>query len=153
MKKIINFLSFSPFSGERKNPLEGMTALEILKAIDNWAADNLGNYESKVLWDILTALRGPDSGDSELKWNTTAIIRAYTLPILATGNAMVNKEQRINETLSKIMNYDKIDAQNHFKNHIRDAIHAIPLLNERIELYMEEKLKSIQNISSPQKHS
>jgi hypothetical protein len=36
---------------------------------------NKGNDDSKMLWNVLTALRGPDNGDEKLKENTTMRLR------------------------------------------------------------------------------
>lgn len=66
------------------------TVREILEAIDQWA-DTLPieyGYDRATqpafqMWNILAALRGPDSGAGTLKHFTTAIIRQTVLPKLA----------------------------------------------------------------------
>lgn len=35
-------------------------------------------HDAKDLWDILTALRGPDNGDASIKKTTTAVLRTMT---------------------------------------------------------------------------
>lgn len=52
---------------------------DVLAEIDNLLHKD--NDDSRALWDILSALRGPDSlGDDDLKVSTTAIIRSAALP-------------------------------------------------------------------------
>lgn len=61
---------------------EASNAAEALDLIDEMLS-GLPMPEAKALWDILTALRGPDSDDDEgeeLKLRTTAILRANALP-------------------------------------------------------------------------
>lgn len=70
------------------------TALDIIQAIDRWAwvAPVL---QANDLWDILTALRGPDDDElsNKVKWVTTAVLRAQTLPRLASrAGALVNDQ-------------------------------------------------------------
>lgn len=81
------------------------TALEILDAIDDWAqrgqAEGYGGSQEHYdatkdpdrqayhLWVILSALRGPDNGNDEVKRDTTEFIRALTVPHLCAGRANV----------------------------------------------------------------
>jgi hypothetical protein len=101
------------------------TALDILKAIDDWAIRHqtspqyCGDTQTTDLWLILTALRGSDvrSEDLEYKMATTARIRARSLPKLAQLNgAFVNTDGCPVET-SNI--YD------HFNTHITAAYFAL----------------------------
>jgi hypothetical protein len=57
------------------------TALEVLDIIDTLLAQR--NRESRYLWGVLTALRGPDSADESLKVATTAGIRTAAFPLTA----------------------------------------------------------------------
>ena len=50
---------------------------KLLDQIDTFLAKSPNAQE---LWDILTALRGPDSGYPDLKDATTAVIRKHALP-------------------------------------------------------------------------
>lgn len=59
-----------------------ITLIEMLDQIDEFLAR--GDAESARLWSILTALRGPDSEDEDIKLNTTAVIRAAACPKACT---------------------------------------------------------------------
>lgn len=54
------------------------TALRMLCVLDDFLS--LGTDESKLVWDVLTGLRGPDSQDAELKRVSTERIRARAFP-------------------------------------------------------------------------
>lgn len=68
------------------------TPIDILKAIDDWAADPETNSQHAFdLWHILSALRGPDSHiDSHLKERSTVHIRAAVLPHLADAGGSIS---------------------------------------------------------------
>lgn len=54
------------------------TMREVLDIIDEALARN--DHEAEQLWAVLTALRGPDSNNSDLKLRTTAVIRSRAFP-------------------------------------------------------------------------
>jgi hypothetical protein len=56
-----------------------LSAKEVLAALDEWAIQT-DDLESKRLWDVLTALRGPDNEDTQMKLNATVPIRKRALP-------------------------------------------------------------------------
>lgn len=60
--------------------LSGKSVKEVLDALSEWGRENDLNGQARQLWDILTALRGPDNGDRVVKEDTTTIIRQLALP-------------------------------------------------------------------------
>jgi len=79
------------------------------------------------LWDILVALRGPDSRDRKLKYATTAIIRQAAFPkrpcetrsVFGTDNKTMAERRR-----SLFANRED---KNHFREHTRDSFEALGL--------------------------
>ena len=65
------------------------TALEILQAIDEWSR-GASDTDNRALWDVLTALRGPDDNDAQSKSQTTQIIRAVVPHLAAANGAFYN---------------------------------------------------------------
>lgn len=58
----------------------------ILDTIDEFLVDNISNGEGGKLWDVLTALRGPDDeSDWASKYTATGPIRAAAFPRFAEG--------------------------------------------------------------------
>lgn len=51
-----------------------MTTKEVLAVVVEHL-NNASCEDARDLWNVLTALRGPDDGDEKLKWETTAVIR------------------------------------------------------------------------------
>jgi len=86
-----------------------------------------GRSYSADLWDILTALRGPDSRNRKAKNATTALIRSAAFPkrpcedrsIFGTDSPRLAKRRR------KL--FRKRRDLNHFRDHIRDAFAALGL--------------------------
>jgi len=105
------------------------TAREILAAIDEWAISNCEG-EPQHLWNILSALRGPDNESFEDKRTKTAPIRSVVLPNLADkASARVDYvNQNTYKTLGELSKLH--DTQFHFNNHIRYAAQSI-LATER----------------------
>ena len=62
--------------------LRGTRARDVLKVMDRWSEGSTF-LEIRDLWDILSALRGPDEYNLDLKQETTCRIRARTVPNLA----------------------------------------------------------------------
>lgn len=108
---------------------------DVLKQIDTVLAKGRrgGTYErlhasSHQLWNILTALRGPDSNRDDDKYASTCVIRAAALPkTFAKGKK--------NIPFGALMNYDsdiKADHRNaildgHFKDHAKKAFATLDL--------------------------
>ena len=98
--------------------------------------NNAPEYESKNLWAVLTALRGPDNDGQEQKWATTSVIRhaAGLSPFGAiSGRAIIN---------SDTSEYAKLRAEkyskefrdwkwDHFYSHAVKAFDALGLLWEQ----------------------
>lgn len=102
---------------------EKSTAKDILKAIDDWAYEHPNEHpEIFRLWDVLTALRGPDFvGDHGLKHQTTAIIRRFSVPSLAQGALAT-----VNYSDHHIVAYNAVKGmRGHFTDHIKKAITAL----------------------------
>ena len=104
------------------------TFRDILNDIDDWSV-SAHFREVEKLWDVLTALRGPDSGDWNTKRETTVVIRAIALPKLYNSfQALLDSEDKttINESFLSIEHTSK-----HFSNHIISAAIAlgIPIIN------------------------
>jgi len=97
---------------------------EALDAIQEMLADS--RY-SEDLWNVLVALRGPDSRNRRLKYATTAIIRSVAFPkrpcsalsVFGTDSPKLARRR-------KKMFRSKADA-NHFREHVRDAFSSLDL--------------------------
>lgn len=99
---------------------------------EDWKALN-----SKGKWDILVALRGPDSRDSgTLKWFTTAVIRAKSWKLFKPegGSAVVNYKlpcvimpegYHLPLTISGKL-ISRFDF-NHFFQHVDEAAHLMSI--------------------------
>lgn len=59
------------------------TALEKLAELDEWFATQPDNKETGKLWNILTAMRGPDDENAMKKYYTTCVLRSIAFPKLA----------------------------------------------------------------------
>jgi hypothetical protein len=91
------------------------SAREVLAQIDEWAY-TASTQEAKKLWDVLTALRGPDNGDRVLKARTTAVIRQHSVPALADlSHAFVLGASSV----------ECPPLPDHFHHHIRRAARAL----------------------------
>ncbi len=86
-----------------------------------------GKAYSAELWDVLVALRGPDSRNRKLKHATTAIIRSAAFPkrpceersIYGYDNKVLTKRRR------ELFRERK--DQNHFRDHVKDSFIALGL--------------------------
>lgn len=93
-------------------------AVSFLKKLDEGLVrDRFHGKFDEDLWTLLTALRGPDDEDGELKRKTTAFVRAATLPALAQYNCAsvyyVGSGWRVAHTLM---------IGDHFSEHVRRAL-------------------------------
>jgi hypothetical protein len=105
---------------------------------------DLGDEESggRALWDILTALRGPDNGNYHLKEETTAKIRAgIGLKHGNVGYATVSDSKPLPSTDYRAVNRAILakfpDDKNHFSFHYAKAIQGLTELG-----FLEEKTGS-----------
>ena len=114
---------------------------DILARIDNVFAaggtDSNGDYRdywdvkartARQLWDVLSALRGPDNENNEVKHATTAIIRAACFPKTYSGGDICipatmchdSERDRDARTASNKIGY-------HFRRHAQTAFDALGL--------------------------
>lgn len=100
-----------------------------LDQIQQWLLDPDG---SEALWDVLTALRGPDTGNLKGKLATTAVIRLVAFPGLANcetipftvfcEDAEDSRGYRVSEMISR----------DHFSKHAKRAFDALDLVWGRV---------------------
>ncbi len=82
---------------------------------------------SGELWDVLVALRGPDSRNRKLKYATTAVIRQAAFPLRPCEDRSVfGKDTRELAARRKQM-FKHREDYNHFREHCRDAFAALGL--------------------------
>lgn len=128
------------------------TAKQVLAAIDQWASQQLeprpsyvsaaldrysplyptqfgSDYrgEGKKLWNIISAMRGPDNDDVGLKMRTTAVLRAAVLPSLAKcGGAFLASGNVKDFVQTRPRNGNApVEGGSHFASHIFYAAQAI----------------------------
>jgi hypothetical protein len=110
--------------GKRPVPIEPLinpkaSLKEVLAGLDEWASQDF--EKGKGLWDVLTALRGPDNPkDYFLKVDTTGVIRREAMPKLT----------RLREAVIAGRNNaipNDYDDSSHFGRHIRNAARALGL--------------------------
>lgn len=126
---------------------------EVLRNLDHWAGISRGGPSRRLptrasdLWDILSALRGPDMQTAgDVKNESTAIIRRFTLPTL-TGRAII--APMATRTIALRLLEDEeylyasgyfVDQPHHFLSHIRYAASALAMswLVDEEEAYEEQ---------------
>lgn len=103
---------------------DGASLKEALAALDKWA---YCNAQGQDLWNVLTALRGPDSFSGELKNSTTAIIRHHALPISANSSGAIvrNCDSITHEDLCEESAKSERFNRSHFVWHVRHAANAL----------------------------
>jgi hypothetical protein len=107
------------------------TARQILNLLDRWFVaqkqDVRGADEGQKLWDVLTALRGPDMRKSyNLKNTTTSRIRTAAFPRLATrgvGAFGASFSQGKMIRVPAVLTTDHM----HFIKHVKGATRALGL--------------------------
>ena len=94
-----------------------------LKAIEEMLTEEY----SGALWDILTALRGPDSRDRKIKYATTALIRSAAFPSRPCEDRSVfgHDSKKLVKRRSSLFRQKK--DYPHFREHISDAFKALGL--------------------------
>lgn len=116
------------------------TAREILDALDKWFTEGWSNKddpqpEREALWDVLTALRGPDDSDVLLKEHTTEIIRSHAFPLIAkrihseTGvwapAFFAPPSRGLHEIKIRTTSAALPSSSTHFNRHVKDAHAAL----------------------------
>ncbi len=80
------------------------------------------------LWAVLTALRGPDSRDNEVKYATTAVIRDAAFPKRETVNGSVfRKDTQASAAKRRVVFNSPYWDSRHFRGHVEDAFSALGL--------------------------
>ena len=99
---------------------------EMLDWIDDFLVSH--SLEAAELWDVLTALRGPDSGELGNKLRTTVPIRVAAFPRTAAMPGEFNggaRSRAIFEGSPQDFVWPDNDSIEHFDYHIRQAAHAL----------------------------
>ncbi len=107
------------------------TTREILDLIDEELL--FGDRRSRDLWDVLTALRGPDFNDvsMRIKLSTTSHIRTAAFPKTADHRAAEVNTGAIFSTKARPFNVNAGDgASHHFHRHIVRAAHVLGLTDK-----------------------
>lgn len=87
-----------------------------------------GQSFSADLWDVLVALRGPDSRNRKLKNATTALIRSKAFPkqpCLERSVFALKDTPELAQRRSRLFATKR--DNNHFREHIKDAFAALNL--------------------------
>lgn len=102
------------------------TALQLIREIDRWS-ETAELTEVHRLWDILTAMRGPDSDDIDIKYETTARVRHLAFPALAgRAGAIVRGGADDMERLEDEVKSAHFRQESwHFRRHIEMALRAL----------------------------
>ena len=93
-----------------------------------------GKSYSAELWDILVALRGPDSRDRKIKSATTALIRTAAFPKRPCLERSVFAIKDTAELARRRRSLFATKHDNaHFREHVRDAFAALGLKISEVE--------------------
>lgn len=87
---------------------------------------SLGELEQKRLWHILTALRGEDDGEDDVKYRTTARIRGLLFGIRLKDEGLCGffRPNPLDDTTDTNRDLFKQSSE-HFQSHIRIALNAL----------------------------
>ena len=104
-----------------------MTNHKILREISK-AVNGYNNAWGAELWNILTALRGPDNHSDELKDATTAVIRWYAgIPQENSGYAISLPDSEASAEFRVKLLKNLKGKDRHFVSHARGAFEALGL--------------------------
>jgi hypothetical protein len=109
------------------------TARGMLDAIDKFFVSRINFREHSRLWNVLTALRGPDDGNSRLKRTTTEVIRSAAFPKTAGMKNSYNRRLAVHNLALFAPPYVKWETPiggGHFKHHARAAARSLDLVQE-----------------------
>ena len=88
---------------------------------------SVNDYNSEQLWWILSALRGPDSGEYSVKYATTAVIRAKMgILVINPSCDVADEDTKENVTIRLTLPND------HFGGHARQAFKALGLKWDKV---------------------
>jgi hypothetical protein len=90
---------------------------------------------SEDLWNILAALRGPDSRDRKIKYATTAVIRSSAFPKHPCSALSVFGDDKDHLVSRRKQLFRTRKDANHFREHVAVAFEALGL-----KLYARNKL-------------
>ena len=116
---------------------KGATALDVLDVIDRFlASDGVATDEKRALWDVLTALRGPDNGSDDMKNAATIPIRRAALPLTTaaqTGGEYVHTFGPVFTTsMGGVPAYNRAAVsargEDHFRVHTDSAVRQLRLV-------------------------
>lgn len=82
-----------------------------------------GQKYSMDLWNVLTALRGPDSRDRKIKYATTALIRSAAFPKRPCEDLSVFGD----DAPHLVERRREMQDLNHFREHVKDAFDSLDL--------------------------
>ncbi len=82
---------------------------------------------SADLWDILSAIRGPDSRDKRLKHATTTVIRSAAFPSRPCEERSFYSEDSRKKALIRQELFKNKEDFNHFRQHCQAAFDALGL--------------------------
>ncbi len=108
----------------RKKARVPKTALEMLGVIRQFMSVHVYDKEGAKIWDILSALRGPDSDDVHTKAATTSVIRYHAIGKLAGQFSLVGPD---NESKCAFRLNEMNRNGEHFWRHAWSAFRALGL--------------------------
>src|SRR6202795_2723164 len=106
------------FPSNQPADLRGALDLIVLLLRTEYGAD---------LWNVLTALRGPDSRDRRLKYATTGVLRKAAFPGEPTEGLSVFKADRPEYAQRRRELFDEGLDTNHCREHVKDAFWSLGL--------------------------
>ena len=86
-----------------------------------------GKPYSADLWDVLVALRGPDSRDRKIKYATTAVIRSAAFPKRPCEERSIFGKDTEELVKRRKYMFKYCTGDNHFREHVHDAFEALGL--------------------------
>jgi len=82
---------------------------------------------SADLWDVLSAIRGPDSRNKRLKYATTTIIRTAAFPERPCEERSFYGEDSAKKAEVRKQLFKNKEDNNHFREHVADAFASLGL--------------------------
>ncbi len=122
-------------------------AKKVIETLVNFLSKN-DSYAARSVWNIITALRGPDFYDSDdnIKLSFTAPLRnaigiKHSARINIETVEFGNQGQFIGNELKKELTYDQLSKSAHFKFHYEEAIISYNYLYDK-EFYEKNNTKT-----------